>query len=354
MKKKNMKRIIGLLVLAAIVVITIVTLMNNKKIAADKVYEYEKSEPINVITQVIKSNRLNSMQPYSGTFEPNKEVRLSADIQGKVTKIFVGNGDIVKEGQSLLLLDKSLISLQLEAVNTKIKGLEKDIERYKVLVESNAIQGVKLEKALLGLEAVKIERATVQEQLNKSIVRAPFDGVITAQLTEKGAFAAPGVPLFQLTDISNLKFTFLVTENEIYDFHRNDTIQLNVDAIPEKNFNGVVTMIGSKANMAMNFPVEISVDNEAMQIKAGMFGHAMIDESLGTDQEILIPLSAVFGETSSPKVYIVESGKATIRNIQLKGTIENKAIVKKGLLLNDEIVVEGITNLFDGANVNTK
>lgn len=354
MKKKNMKRIIGLLVLATIVVITIVTLMNNKKIAADKVYEYDKSETINVITQMIKSNHLNNMQPYSGTFEPNKEVKLSADIQGKITKLFVQNGDLVKEGQPLLLLDKSLISLQLEAVNTKIKGLQKDIERYKVLVESNAIQGVKLEKALLGLEAAKIERATIQEQLNKSMVRAPFDGVITAQLTEKGAFAAPGVPLFQLTDISRLKFTFLVTENEIYDFHMNDTIQLNVDALPEQNFNGVVTMIGSKANMAMNFPIEISVDNEAMQIKAGMFGHAMIGESLGDDQEILIPLSAVFGETSSPKVYIVESGKALIRDIVLNGTIENKAIVKKGLLINDEIVVEGITNLFDGANVNTK
>ena len=354
MKKKNMKRIIGLLVLAAIVVITIVTLMNNKKIAADKVYEYDKAEPINVITQIIKANRSNSIQPYSGSFEPNREVKLSADIQGKITKLFVKNGDIVKEGQPLLLLDKSLISFQLEAVNTKIKGLEKDIERYKVLVESNAIQGVKLEKALLGLEAAKIEKATIQEQLNKSTVRAPFDGVITAQLTEKGAFAAPRVPLFQLTDISSLKFTFLVTENEIYDFHKNDTIQLNVDAIPQQNFNGVVTMIGSKANMAMNFPIEISVDNEAMQIKAGMFGHASIGKSLGDDQEILIPLSAVFGETTAPKVYILESGKALIRDIELNGTIENKAIVKKGLLINDEIVVEGITNLFDGANVNVK
>ena len=260
----------------------------------------------------------------------------------------------MKKGQSLLELDKSMIVLQLQAVNTKIKGLEKDIERYQSLVESNAIQGVTLEKALLGLEAASIERATIQEQLNKSTVRSPFDGVITAKLTEVGAFAAPGVPLFQLTDISSLKFTILVTENEINNFKHNDTIQLSVDAIPNETFIGKVSMIGSKANKAMNFPVEISIDNKSMRIKAGMFGRATTYSSHGANQGILIPLSAIIGETSAPKVYIVESGKAILRDIQLDGTIANKAIIKSGLNADDVIIVEGITNVFDGANVITK
>lgn len=349
-----MKKIIGLLVLSAIVVITIVTLMNNKKIVADKVYEYDKSEPIKVTTQTVKLNHLDRKKHYSGTFQPNKEVKLSADAQGKIVNVLVENGDFVKKGQSLLELDKSMIVLQLQAVHTKIKGLEKDIERYQSLVESNAIQGVTLEKALLGLEAAAIERATIQEQLNKSTVRSPFDGVITAKLTEVGAFAAPGVPLFQLTDISSLKFTILVTENEINNFKHNDTIQLSVDAIPDEIFIGKVSMIGSKANKAMNFPVEISVDNKSMRIKAGMFGRATTYASHGANHGILIPLSAIIGETSAPKVYIVESGKAILRAIQLDGTIANKAIIKSGLNADDVIIVEGITNVFDGAIVITK
>jgi membrane fusion protein (multidrug efflux system) len=354
MKKLNIKRIVGILVFAAIVVITIVTLMNNKEIAAEKIYEYDKSEPINVITHRVKLNPLNNEHRYSGTFQPNKEVKLSADTKGKITKVFVDNGNLVKEGQPLLELDKSMITLQLQAANTKISGLEKDIERYETLVESNAIQGVKLEKALLGLDAAKIERATIQEQFKKATVRAPFDGIITAKLTEKGAFAAPGVPLFQLTDISTLKFTILVTEYEVNEFHRNDTIQLSVDALTDEKFIGTISMVGSKANKSMNFPVEISLYNKSMQIKAGMFGHAKTSVSLGSHQGILIPLSAIIGETVAPKVYVVESGKAKLRDIELGGTITNKAIVKNGLSTEDVIVVEGITNLFDGANVITK
>lgn len=354
MKKIYIKRIVGFLIFAAIVGVTMVTLMSNKEIAAEKIYEYDKSEPINVITHQVKLNPLITEQRYSGTFQPNKEVKLSADTQGKITKVSVDNGDIVKEGQPLLELDKSMTALQLEAVNTKISGLEKDIQRYKSLVESNAIQGVKLEKAQLGLDAAKIERATVQEQLNKATVRAPFDGVITAKLTEKGAFAAPGVPLFQLTDIATLKFTLLVTEYEVNKFQRNDTIQITVDALSNKMFNGVATMIGSKANKSMNFPVEISVNNKSLHTKAGMFGHAKTSVSLGSQEGILIPLSAIIGETVAPKVYVVKSGKAKLRDVELGGTIGNKAIVKKGLSTDDAVIVEGITNLFEGANVITK
>jgi len=328
--------------------------MSNKEIATDRIYKYDKSKPINVKTNQIKLHPLNTEHRYSGTFQPNKEVKLSADSQGKIIKVFADYGDVVKESQPLLELDQSMMKLQLDAVNNKISGLEKDIERYKKLVESNAIQGVKLEKALLGLDAAKIERATVQEQLNKTTVRAPFDGIITAKLTEKGAFAAPGVPLFQLTDIETLKFTILVTEYEVSKFQRNDTIKLSVDAIPDEKFNGLVTMVGSKANKSMNFPIEISVDNKSMKIKAGMFGHATTAVSQISEQGILVPFAAIIGETNAPKVYIVEEGKAKLHDIELGGTIANKAIVKKGLNTNDVIVVEGITNLFDGANVITK
>lgn len=351
---KRIKKIIGLIAFLAIAAITIITLKHNKGIAAKKIFTYDKSKPINVITEKVQSTSLNSEDLYSGTFQPVKEVKVSADIQGKITKVLVENGELVEEGQPLLKIDQSMIVLKRDAINTKINGLEKDIKRYKSLVEADAIQGVKLEKALLGLETAKVEMATIQEQLNKTTVIAPFDGVITAKLTEKGAFAAPGIPLFQLSDIEQLKFTVFVSENKIMDFHFNDTLQITVDAKPGEKISGAVTMIGCKANKAMNFPVEITVDNESVQLKAGMFGYVSTDDSGNVDQGILIPLSSVMGESDSSMVYLVESGKAKLQKIQLNGAIGRKAIVKNGLSPNDEIVVEGMTNLFDGANVITK
>ncbi len=354
MKRKNIQRIIGLIVLLAIVIVTVVTLKNNKEIAAEKVYEYDKTEAIHVITQRVEQTSFNNQSAYSGNFAPNKEVKLSADIQGKITKVFVTNGDEVKVGQPLLQLDQSVLKLQLEAVNTKIRGLEKDIERYQSLMASNAIQGVKLEKAELGLDAAKIERATIQEQLNKTTVRASFDGIITAQLTEEGAFAAPGVPLFQLTDISTVKLTLSVTEYEINAFQRKDSVQVQVDALPNEEFMGIVSMVGSKSNKSMNFPVEISVDNPSMRIKAGMFGHAKTAVSSESKDVVSIPLSAIIGETTDPKVYIVDAGVAKLQSIQTGGTVGNKIMVKEGLKSGDVIVTEGITTLFEGANVTTK
>ena len=124
-------------------------------------------------------------------------------------------GDIVQQGQTLIQLDNSLLKLQLQTIEVQIEGLQDDVKRYTILTEADAVQGVQLEKAKLGLKSAKVQRATIQEQINKTTIKAPFSGVVTAKLSEIGAFAAPGVPLLQITDLNILKFTVNVAENNL-------------------------------------------------------------------------------------------------------------------------------------------
>ena len=353
MKQVKMKKLIGFLALAGLIIVTVVTLMNNKKVAADKIYNYDKSDTLNVVTQTLKESTTIRKKDFSGIFRPNKEVRLSAEAKGEITKVMVENGEFVKKGEALLEIDHSLLTLNVKSIDTKLKGIENDIKRYRSLVESSSIQGIKLEKALLARDAAEIEKATINEQIDKSIVRAPFNGVVTGKLTEEGAFAAPGVPLFQLSDISRLKFTILTSENSVSRFHINDQVKLTVDAFPDTTFSGKITMIGSKTNKANRFPVEIQINNAAQQIKAGMYGNAIVQDALTEEKNLMIPLSAVIGETSAPKVYVVRKGKAMLQAIELGRIQENQVAVIAGLNIGDVLVVEGITKLFDGANVAT-
>jgi RND family efflux transporter MFP subunit len=353
MKQVKIKKLIGFLALAGLIIVMVVTLMNNKKVAADKIYNYDKSDTLNVVTQTLQESTTIRKKDFSGIFRPNKEVRLSAEAKGEIIKVMVENGEFVKKGEALLEIDHSLLTLNVKSIDTKLKGIENDIKRYRSLVESSSIQGIKLEKALLARDAAEIEKATINEQIDKSIVRAPFNGVVTGKLTEEGAFAAPGVPLFQLSDISRLKFTILTSENSVSRFHINDQVKLTVDAFPDTTFSGKITMIGSKANKANRFPVEIQINNAAQQIKAGMYGNAIVQDALTEEKNLMIPLSAVIGETSAPKVYVVRKGKAMLQAIELGRIQENQVAVIAGLNIGDVLVVEGITKLFDGANVAT-
>lgn len=349
-----MKKVLYIIIPLALIAIVVIKLKSNKEIVKGKVYQYDKEQAIHVQVDTIKSELIGAEFAYSGTFEPNKETKLSAEIQGKINDVLVDVGTFVTKGQSLIQLDNSLLKLQLQSAEVQVEGLEADVKRFTVLANADAVQGVQLEKAELGLKSAKVQRATLLEQINKTTIKAPFNGVVTAKLTEEGAFAAPGVPLLQITDISVLKFTVNVSENDLSSFQLNQTFSINADAYSDVLLSGKATMIGSKANMGSSFPVQFIVSNTSdLKIKSGMFGKVNL-KSDNQKSGIIIPSSAIIGSSSQPQVYKVKNGKAVLHNITIAQKIKNKTVVSKGLEEGDVIVTNGFINLFDDANVTVK
>ena len=346
-----MKKIIWIIAGVAVVGMMMFKLLSNKKTTENRIYQYDKEKPISVSVDTIRLQNIVDAGNYTGTFEPNKETKISADIQGKINAVLVDVGSYVSKGQTLIQLDNSLLKLQLQTVEVQIEGLEDDVKRYTILTEADAVQGVQLEKARLGLKSAKVQRATLLEQISKTSIKAPFNGIVTAKLNEEGGFAAPGVPLLQITDISTLRFTVNVPENDLVKFQNNQTYKINADVYPDISLSGKVSMIGSKANMGNSFPIQFQVANtKNLSIKSGMFGKVNLSES-EQEQGILIPTSAIIEENGIAKVYVVKNGKAVLQTITTSKTIGNKTLVSGGLNKNDIIVTNGFINLFDGANV---
>lgn len=349
-----MKKIIWIIAGVAVVGLMMFKLLSNKKTTENRVYQYDKEKPISVSVDTIRLQNIVDAGNYTGTFEPNKETKISADIQGKINAVLVDVGSYVSKGQTLIQLDNSLLKLQLQTVEVQIEGLEDDVKRYTILTEADAVQGVQLEKARLGLKSAKIQRATLLEQISKTSIKAPFNGIVTAKLNEEGGFAAPGVPLLQITDISTLRFTVNVPENDLVKFQNNQTYKINADVYPDISLSGKVSMIGSKANMGNSFPIQFQVANtKNLSIKSGMFGKVNLSES-EQEQGILIPTSAIMEENGIAKVYVIKNGKAVLKTITTSKTIGNKTLVSSGLKEDDIIVTNGFINLFDNANITTK
>jgi len=345
--KKSLYVIIPLVLIAFVVI----KLKKNKEITQSKVYQYDKEQAINVQADTLQIENVDAESSYSGTFEPNKETKISAEIQGKINTVLVDVGSVVNKGKALIHLDNSLLKLQLQTIGVQIEGLETDVKRYTILANADAIQGVQLEKAELGLKSAKVQRATLLEQINKATIKAPFDGIVTAKLSEEGAFAAPGIPLLQITDITRLKFTVNIPENDLRQFKLNQTYLITTDAYSEISLIGKASMIGSKANMGSSFPIQFVVNNTSdLKIKSGMFGKVHL-KSKTQEKVIIIPASAIVGTANQQQVYLIKNGKSVLQNVIILKKIQNKAIVSSGLKDGDVIVTNGFINLFDGANV---
>ena len=353
-KSSILKKVLYVIIPLAIIAVMVVKLKSNKEITQNKIYEYDKEQAVNVQADTLHVENVNAKYSYSGTFEPNKETKISAELQGKINTLLVDVGSVVIKGQTLVLLDNSLLKLQVQTIDVQVEGLEADVKRFIILAKADAIQGVQLEKAELGLKSAKVQRAILLEQINKTTIKAPFQGVITAKLSEEGAFAAPGVPLLQITDITNLKFTVNVPENDLRQFKLNHSYTITADAYPNISFTGKVTMIGSKANMGSSFPIQFTLNNTSdLKIKSGMFGKVNL-ENASQEMGIIIPASAMVGTAIQPQVYLIKNGKSVMQNITISKNIQNKVVVSSGLKEGDVIVTNGFINLYDGANIIVK
>ena len=349
-----MKNKIWIIAVIAIIGLLILKLANNKKTTESKIYQYDSEKPISVSADTIRLQNINDLNVYTGIFEPNRETKVSSEIQGKINRVLVDPGSYVSKGQTLIQLDNSLLKLQLQTVEVQIQGLQDDVKRYTILSEADAVQGVQLEKASLGLKSAMVQRETLLEQIGKTAIKAPFNGVVTSKLNEEGGFAAPGVPLLQLTELSTLRFTINVPENELVQFQNNKYYQIKSDILPDIFLSGKVSMIGCKANVGNSFPIQFQVANtKNLGIKAGMFGKVNLYEAK-QEQGILIPTSSIIEENGIAKVFLVKNGKALIQAITTSRIIGDKTLVSSGLKENDIIVTNGFINLFDNANIITK
>lgn len=373
-----------------LVAIVVIKLKKNKDTAQKNIYKYDKEQAINIEVDTLKKEYLNDEISFPGTFEAYKESKISAELQGKINSIFVDNGSNVHKGQTLLKIDDILLNEQLKIINTQIAnmkaendiqlqanqiqidGVEADVNRYKILSNADAIQGVQLEKAEMQLKTLLNQQRTLKQQtfiknavaqknqilqqINKTSIIAPFDGIVTSKLSEIGSYAAPGVPLLQISDISNLKFTINVAEDDLNYCKLNQKYKITIDAISGISLFGKIVLIGSKANIGNSFPVQFSVQNTSdKKIKSGMFGKVISianDTKKETqDKGIIIPISSIIGNANQPQVYVVKNEKAILQNITTSKKIKNKVVVSSGLYEDDILVVNGFINLFDSANV---
>jgi membrane fusion protein, multidrug efflux system len=349
-----MKKALYILIPLVLVLIVGLRLRANRDKAEQRVYRYDRERTIYVRADTLELVPSQGEYSFTGSFEAERETKVSAEVQGKVNAVYVDAGAVVKKGQPLVQLDNSLLRLQVEALEVQIEGLSADVERYTVLATADAIQGVQLEKAELGLRSARIQRSTLLEQIAKTTIRAPFAGVVTARLVEAGAYAAPGVPLVQISDLAQLRFTIAVPEADVGLFTSGTVYRVVCDAFPGESLDGRLTLIGSKAGPSNSFPVQFTLKNTAdLRIRAGMFGKVHLRDA-SEKARLVVPSSAIAGSAVRPRVYQVVNGKAIQKDIVIARRTGNSAIVESGLTEGDVIVTGGFINLFDGANVEVK
>ena len=320
-----------------------------------------------VQTRVVESRQQQAPENISatGTLHARETAVLSAQVVGRIQQVLVREGDFVKAGQILVILDDSTLRASAEQADAAVKAAENQqvaaqtnfdlatstLARYSQLQAQKSVSPQEMDEvsrraqasaaqvdALKAQEnAAKAQASGTHAMLEYARIRAPFAGVVTARMVDPGALAAPGVPLLQVDSAGPLQLQAAVDESMIHSIRLGMRMPVNVAGASSGTASGTVAQIVPAADPASHsFLIKIDLA-PAKELHAGMYGTAQIP--IGTRQAILVPSSSVVMRGSLRCAYVLDpSGTAQLRYLTLGATRGQLVEVLSGISGGERLI----------------
>lgn len=315
---------------------------------------------------------------YPANVVPLKETELRAEVSGYITAIYVADGAQVQAGQKLYEVDQVRYAAALEQAKASLKIAEanhdrvkRDLARYETLASKDAIakqvldnSRTELQTAEAQLIAAQAALTTAQTNVERSIIRAPFDGIVGISQVRTGALVSAGATLLNtISSINPISVEFQANESEL-----NEVLSLkqNANAVKDSLITlelgggelyihpGQISVVDRAINRNTGtIAIRATFPNPQGQLRAGMSGVLKIKQQFA-EKQLVIPYKAITEQLGQTSVFVLaDSNRVEQRVIKLGIKSGEKAVVKEGLQLGDQVVSEGMINLRHGSVVKT-
>lgn len=374
----------GLVIVTALLIS--IFLIKGKKESAFKVIVEKAAQ--RTITEIITAN---------GKIQPEKEVKISADVSGEIIELFVKEGDKIESGQMLLKINPEIYVSQIERMEASLNASkaqmlqseaqlmdkENQFNRQKKLWEQKAISDYEYEQAetnfkiaqsnfkasnfsILSSEASLKE---AKENLRKTTIYAPMSGTVSKLNVEKGervvgTMQMTGTEIMRIANLGRMEVKVDVNENDIIRVKKNDTAYIEVDAYLDRKFKGLVTEIansantsGTSADQVTNFEVKIlilessyadlldSANYQKFPFRPGMSAGVDIRTQTLVDA-VSLPIEAITVKTDSlneddlnEMVFVYNDGKALLKAVKTGIQNNQYIVITEGISTEDEVIV---------------
>ena len=302
---------------------------------------------------------------YTGTVHARQTALVSAQVFGRIQQVLVREGDTVRAGQTLVVIDgaaqrasedqaqagvKAAQSEQV-AAQTDAKLAASTLERYRQLEAQKSVSpqeidevGQRAAAASARLEAVRSQTDAARAQetgahtmLGYTRLAAPFSGVVTARMADPGTMASPGVPLLQVDQAGALQLQATVDASAIATVRKGMKVQVVIDGASSADITGTVSDIYPAVDPGTHsFIVKIDLPSST-QLRSGMYGTAAFAN--GVRQAVVIPRSAVVSRGSLVCAYVLDAkGIAQLRYLTLGAAQGNLVEVLSGVSPGERLV----------------
>ena len=306
--------------------------------------------PVQVEVMKILPSRLENKVVVTGSIQANESLELKSESGGKITRIHFQEGKAVKKGELLVEVNDEEILAQLQKEKYNVK-LNQDIEfRQRKLLEKDAISREEYDNVLNRLNTTKADVKLLEAQLEKTKVRAPFDGFIGLRYVSEGTLVTTSTPIATLYNISPAKVEFSIPSRYSTQVQSGQRIKFMVER-DTVAFEGAVYAIEPQIELnTRTLKIRALADNVKGQLLPGQF--VRVELIFGTSNNaILVPTEAVVPELNRHKVYVADHGKAREVVVETGIRTNRDMEIVSGLELGDTLITTGILQLRQGVDL---
>jgi membrane fusion protein, multidrug efflux system len=314
-----------------------------------------KKNAVPVKVAVLSKTKISRTIDYTATILPFEEVNMAPSTPGRIEKIYVEEGDRVKTGDNLFLMDRT----QLYQLKLQMSSLEKDLSRLDTLLKTGSARQQAYDQLKTQYDVTK---TNVDFMEVNTLVKAPFAGIITGKYFENGEMYS-GTPttttgrsaIVTLMQINPLKVDVAISEQYYPLIKSGMKAEIKADVYENETFTGTVYRISPTISSATrSFDVELEVPNRKDLLKPGMFVRVSMD--LGEIESFVVPASTVLvQEGTNTRFVFVERDNTAVRiEVSIGKRFDDQLeIISHNLIGGDHLVTEGQARLINGDKIET-
>lgn len=346
-----MKRITGIAAALIIVILLAYPKIKDAVTAEETPSQNNSGEEIlTVEVHTADTRSLNNVIYTTGTLRANEIVDLSSEVSGKIEQIALKEGRRVRKGELLIKINDAELQAQLTRARFRLELAEERERRQEQLLKSGGISQEEYDATLNEVNVLRSDVALIEAQIDKTQIRAPFDGVLGLKYVSDGSYISPSTRISTLQDIDPVKIDFSVPERYAAQVRVGRTLQFSVEGLEEQLTAEVYAKEPSIDEETRTLQVRALAPNADGRLLPGSF--AEIELSLNTiNDAVMIPSIALVPELQGEKVFLIKDGKVSPQSVETGIRQERFIQITSGVQPGDSVMTTGLLQARPGMKV---
>lgn len=307
--------------------------------------------PVEVVTA--RTERVEDQVEALGTLIANEQVAIAPEVSGRIVAFHFQEGQEVKAGDDLVDLDPAIAAADLKQAQANLSLAEDVFERSQTLVQRGAGTQVALEQATAQLAVARANVTSAETLLAQLKLKAPFAGVVGLRTTSVGTIVPAGQAVTTLTSLDPMKVDFSIPELFLPVLKTGQSIDVVVDAVPDRRFRGEVYAIDPVVDVAGRaVRLRATIANGERVLRPGLFARVALTTAI-RDDAVVVPETALVAAATGQEaaVYVVTEERAAMRVVATGRRFDGKVEITEGVKAGEQVVTAGQARLRDGARV---